>query len=203
MKSFFTRFFIKVKINQVVEYLAYSDILMLSGWGLISPIIAVFFTEQIKGGTVALAGFASAVYFFTKSIIQVPIARYIDLKKGEKDDYWVMVVGSCLTTTAAFLYIFASLPWHVLCIQCIHGIGGALSYPAWFAIFTRHVDKKQEGFEWSIYSTSTDIGAALSGALGGSLVASFGYNTVFLIVGTMSLIGTFFLMGIAKKLKNR
>lgn len=86
---------------------------MLSGWGLINPILAVFFTEQIIGGSVAVAGLASTVYFFTKSIFQIPIARAIDLKKGEWDDFWVMVLGSLLITAAPFLFIFARLPWHI------------------------------------------------------------------------------------------
>lgn len=197
------RLFSPIKINQVIQYLTYSDILMLSGWGLISPIIAVFFTEQIKGGSVALAGFASAVYFLVKSVVQIPVARYIDLKRGEWDDYWVMITGSLLITLAAFLFIFAQYPWQVITIQIIYGVGGALSYPSWLAIFTRHIDKKQEGLDWSIYFTTTDIGAALSGALGGLLAAALGYKIVFFLVGVISLLGTFFLAGITRKLKKR
>ncbi len=201
MKSVFRRVFYGLKVSQVIQFLTYSDILMLSGWGLVNPIIAVFFTEQVKGGTIALAGLASTTYFLTKSILQIPVARFIDNRRGEWDDWWVMVMGSLIITTSAFSYIFVSLPWHVIAVQILYGVGGALSYPAWLAIFTRHIDRREEGFEWSLYFTSVDIGAALTGGLGGLLAASYGYKLVFVIVGVASLIGTLFLAGITRKLR--
>lgn len=201
MKSYFRNLVVGLKVNRVIEFMTVSDFMMLSGWGLISPIIAVFFTNQIVGGSVALAGLASTAYFLTKSVLQIPIARFIDMRKGEFDDYWVMMAGSFIITISAFSYIFIKYPWQVIAVQMLYGIGGALSYPSWLAIFTRHIDRKEEGFEWSIYYTATDIGAALTGGLGGLLAAAYGYKLVFVIVGVMSLIGTFFLSGVTRELK--
>lgn len=192
-----------VKINQVIQYLTYSDILMLSGWGLVNPIMAVFFTNQIQGGSVELAGMAATVYFIVKSLIQVPIARYNDARKGEWDDYWVMIVGSLLITLSAFMFAFIRLPVHVLLVQVVAGIGGAMTYPSWLAIFTRHIDKHEEALEWSLYYTATDLGAALTAGLGGFIAGKFGYNSLFLTVGVISLIGTGFLAGVGRQLKRR
>jgi MFS family permease len=202
MKNAFRSYFYGLKVNKIIEYLTISDIVLLSGWGMVTPIIAVFFAENIEGGSVALAGLASTVYFLTKSILQLPFARYIDKKKGEWDDYIMMVAGTLTISLCAFLYIIASLPWHVMAIQVIYGIGGALSYPSWVAIFTRHIDKNEEGFEWSLYYTTTDLGAAAAAGIGGLMAASFGYNTVFLVVGIMSLAGTAFLAGLEKTSRN-
>jgi len=52
---------------------------------------------------VLLAGLASTVYLITKSIFQIPVARVIDKKKGERDDFWFMIVGSLLITLSAFM----------------------------------------------------------------------------------------------------
>lgn len=197
----FKKLFVGLRVNRVIEYMTLADVLMLSGWGLITPIIAVFFTEQVEGGSVALAGLASTTYFLVKSIFQIPIARIIDKRRGEWDDYKVMIAGSLIITTSAFLYTMVSLPWHVIAIQVLYGFGGALTYPSWLAIFTRHVDRQEMGFEWSLYYTATDLGAAFTAGLGGLLAATFGYNLVFLIVGVLSLVGTFFLAGITKELK--
>lgn len=201
MKNYFRSLVMGMKVNRVIEFMTMSDFMMLSGWGLISPIIAVFFTNQVVGGSVALAGLASTAYFLTKSILQIPIARFIDLRRGEWDDYYVMMAGSLIITISAFSYIFIKYPWQVILVQVIYGIGGALSYPSWLAIFTRHIDRREEGFEWSIYYTATDIGAALTGGLGGLLAASYGYHLVFIIVGVMSLLGTIFLSGVTRELK--
>jgi len=48
--------------------------MMLSGWGLINPILAVFISEQVVGGGVELAGMAATVYFVVKSVVQIPVA---------------------------------------------------------------------------------------------------------------------------------
>jgi len=162
-------------INAVVQFLTYSDILMMSGWGLVLPIISIFFSDQIAGGDVKFAGLASTVYFIVKSVVQIPVARMVDKHRGEKDDFWVMVAGSMLISLSAFLYMFATTKADVYGIQVLYGIGGALSYSTWLAIFTRHMDKNREGLEWSLYYTSVDVGSALTAGLGGLLAASFGY----------------------------
>lgn len=197
------RYFYHVRVNQVIQFMTYSDILMMSGWGLINPILAIFISEQVNGGSVILAGVASTTYLLIKSILQIPVARMIDIKRGEWDDYWVMIVGSLFITLSAFMFIFVREPWQVIAAQVVGGIGGAFSFPSWQAIFTRHIDKREEGLEWSIYFTAVDLGGALSAALGGFIASYFGYKSLFLVVGLMSLAGTLFLAGITRKLKKR
>jgi len=193
----------KFDINAVVQFLTYSDILMMSGWGLVLPIISVFFSDQIVGGDVKFAGLASTVYFIVKSVVQIPVARMVDKNRGETDDFWVMVAGSLLISLSAFLYMFATTKAHIYGIQVLYGMGGALSYPTWLAIFTRHVDKNKEGLEWSLYYTSVDVGSALTAGLGGLLAASFGYQFLFWLVGVSSIAGTMFLIGIREEMKKR
>lgn len=197
----FRRFVRGMHINRVVEFLTISDIFMLSGWGLIAPILAIFITDQVPGGTIELVGLSTTVYFLTKSVVQIPVARFIDLKKGEWDDYWTMIIGSLLISLTAFIYIFVHTAGQVYLAQFIYGLGGALSYPSWLAIFTKHIDKKEEAFEWSVYYTATDIGAALTAGLGGFIAQDFGYKTLFFVVGVMSLVGTLFLAQIGNKMK--
>lgn len=180
-------------INKVIRFLTFSDILMLSGWGLVNPIFAVFVTDQIQGGGVEIAGLAITIFLLTKSLTQVPIAWVIDRRKGEVDDFWVMIAGSLIIALSAFLFIFAKTISHILLIQIISGFGTALSYPSWLAIFTRHVDYHKEGFEWSIYFTLTDLGGALAAGLGGTIANYLGFQPLFLLVGLLSLLGTAFL----------
>lgn len=184
---------IDLSINKVIRFLTFSDILMLSGWGLINPIFAVFVTDQIQGGNVEIAGLAITIFLLTKSLAQVPIAWIIDRKKGEVDDFWVMIFGSLVISLSAFLFIFAKTVSHILLIQVISGFGTALSYPSWLAIFTRHVDYHKEGFEWSVYFTLTDLGGALAAGFGGAIANYLGFQPLFLLVGLLSLLGTAFL----------
>jgi MFS family permease len=165
------------------------DILFFSAFGLIGPIFAVFITKQIDGATVATVGFAATLNLLFRAILQMPIARYIDRHKGEKDDFFLMVAGSLLVSVVPFFYIFIKTPLHLYVVQAIYGIGGALSNPGWYAIFTRHIDKSKEGTEWSLENVSVALAAAGAAAMGGMVADYFGFKTLFILVGILALIG--------------
>jgi DHA1 family quinolone resistance protein-like MFS transporter len=192
-----------VKLNQVILSLIISDILVWTGWGLISPVIAIFFEEKIIGGSVAVAGMASTIYFLVKSVLQIPVARAIDKKSGENDDFWVLIVGNGLAAICAFLYIFVDQVWELYAVQILYGLSGALSYPSYQAIFTRHIDKHEEGFEWSLYYTAIDFGTAVAAGLGSWVIQLSGYVPVFAAVALMNFVGTGILFAIKKKLFKR
>ncbi len=165
------------------------DVMFFSAFGLIGPIFAVFVTNQIAGATVATVGFAAMVNLLVRAILQMPVARYIDKHKGEKDDFLFMVVGSTLISIVPFAYLFVTLPIHLYLAQVVLGIGGALTNPGWFAIFTRHIDKGKEGTEWTLENVGVGLAAAGAAAIGGILAERLGFHNLFLIVGILSLIG--------------
>jgi MFS family permease len=183
----------KVKVNNLIKILTYSDVLILSGWGLVTPIFAIFVTQQIQGGNLELVGLGQAVFLILKSVLQIPIAKFIDGIKGEMDDLVIMATGSIIISLVPFLYIGARNPLHLLLIQAFYGFGAALVTPGWLAIFTRHVDRDLEAEEWGIYNSMVGLGAALAGALGGFLAEKFGFQLLFSLVGTTCVAGTAFL----------
>jgi len=189
------------RINPVIKFLTLSDILLLSSFGLITPIFAVFITESIKGGTVEVVGLASAIYLLTKSVSQVPIARFLDKNKGEKDDFWAMVFGSLGITIVPLLYIFIETPVHLYLVQLFYGFFAAVAFPSWMAIFTRHIDKEREGLEWGVYQTLIDLGTAASASLGGFLAYRFGFAPLFVVISIISFFGTLFLLGVYHDMK--
>ena len=191
----------KLVDNKIIRTLILSDIFIISGFGLVSPILAVFFTEQIQGGDVKVAGLASTVYLITKSLLILPVGRFIDRKKGEKDDFYAMVLGSTLTSFVPFSYLFISSPAQVYLVQMLYGLGEALSYPSWLAIFTRHVGSKKTGFTWGLYYTMTDVFGAITAGVGGAIASHLGFRPLFMVVGTMSLVGSSVLLLFYKELR--
>ncbi len=179
----------KLSINRVIKTLIKADLIFLSAFGFITPIFAVFITQQIKGGDVKVVGFAVATYWILKSLLQIPISRFLDKTKGEKDDFYFLVFGFLIAAIVPFGYIFSSLPWHIYILEAIYSLGMAMAYPSWCAIFTRHIDKGREASEWGLDSTVLGLGTGITGAVGGILVSQFGFNMVFVIVGILALIG--------------
>jgi len=192
-----------MKINKVIKTLTYSDIVFFSAIGFIGPIFAIFLTDQIKGGDIKVVGFAAAFYWIVKSILQIPIASYLDKRKGEKDDFYFMVIGLFLASIVPFGYILSSLPWHIYAFQCLMGVGMAMNLPAWCAIFTRHIDRGKEALEWSIRSTGLGIGTGIAGAIGGVAVATIGFERLFIIVGILGFIGASLLLAIRNNIYPR
>lgn len=188
-------------INPVVRFLTISDILILSGFGLISPIFAIFIVDMINGGNLEVAGIASAIFLFSRSLVQIPAAVIIDKIKGEKDDFWALLIGSLIFSLVPLAYLFISSPLELYFVQFLYGLVMAFTYPSWLAIFTRHIDKEHEGIEWGIYQTFVDLGGAAAASLGGFLAYKFGFNLLFVLVSLISFVGSFFLVGIYRKMR--
>lgn len=191
-------------INKVIKVLIFSDIFLLTGFGFIAPIFAIFVAQRITVGNTSqaamVAGFAMAIYWGVKSFLQIPFGKYLDKTLGEKDDLYFVVIGNILAAISVFGYIFSSLPWHIYFLKGIYSLGMAMNIPGWAAIFTRHIDKGKEAFEWSTRSTLIGIGAGASGALGGVIAAKFGFNLLFAGVGIFALISAFLPLLIAKEI---
>ena len=189
-------------MNKVIRVLIISDFFIWSGFGLLGPVFAVFITEQIKGGGLEVIGFASSIYLICKSVLQIPIARFLDMCRGERDDFGAMLAGSFVMSVIPFLYLGISRPWELYVIEAFYGIGAALAYTSWEAIFTRHVDKDDVALEWSMYNTVTDVGGAVTASAGGLIAQAFGFHALFMTTGVVMCFGALLLITVAHAFKS-
>jgi len=187
-------------INKVIKILILSDLFLMAGWGMVIPILAIFIIDKIQGGNVQVAGIAIGVYWLGKSIIQIPVARYLDRTGGEKDDYYALIGGTLLASLVPLGFIFATLPWHMYLLQGINALGMAFAIPAWAAIFTRHIDKNQTAFSWSLDSSALGIGAGVAGIVGGTVAKIFGFTPLFIGVSIFGIISALLFLLIQKDL---
>ncbi len=190
-------------INKVIKILILSDLTLLTGLGFAAPIFAIFLTENIEGGNIEVAGFAAAIYWVVHSLVMIPFGKYLDKNHGEKDDLWFIIIGNFLGALAVFGYIFSSLPWHIYLLQGIYGLGMGMNMPGYTAIFTRHIDKGREAFDWSVRGALIGIGTGVAGALGGMIAQNFGFNILFIGVGIFIIISAFLPLLISKEMKAR
>lgn len=180
-------------VNPLVKTLVLSDFFMLAGIGFLGPILPVFISTEIAGGDVRIAGFATAVYM-AMWVLQVPIGQFLDRHHGDKDDFIFLILGAYITALSFFLFVFAEQVWQVLLIQAIAGLGRAIDLPAWYALFTRSLDKKREGYEWSLENVSVALAIGLVGALSGLVTKAYGFDVLFLIAGSVSFLGATILL---------
>ncbi|MFH1462693.1 MAG: MFS transporter [bacterium] len=187
-------------INKVIKILVFSDLLLLFGWGLIAPILAIFVVQNIQGGDAGVAGIAIGIYWLVKSIIQVFIANFLDKHKGEKDDLYSLIFGTILASLVPIGFIFAHFPWQIYLLQGIHALGMAFAVPSWSGIFTRHIEKGREAFCWSLDSSALGIGAGIAGIIGGTIAKTFGFVPLFVGVSVFGIISSLIIFLIKKDL---
>ena len=98
-------------VNKVMRAYIYWDLVINSAWGLLGPVFAIFLLETIAVGDIAqgakIAGFATLFYWLTKSILQIPIGRYLDKNHGEVDDFWFFVMGTFIVALVPLGFLFS------------------------------------------------------------------------------------------------
>ena len=184
--------------NKIIRTLIITDFFIYSGWGLIMPVLAVFIIDSIEGGDAGVVGMAIGIYWVAKSILQIPIGKYLDRNRGEKDDYWFMVIGTFLASLTPLLFLVSSEPWHIYGLQIVHALGMAMAIPSWGGIFTRHIDRGREAETWGLESSSLGIGVGIAGIIGGFVAKSIGFTYLFVIVSVFGLLGSALLLVIRK-----
>ncbi len=183
-------------MNRTIKILMLSDIFIFTGFGLISPILAIFIKENLIGGTIFAAGLATFIFWTTKSAVQLPLSKYVD-----RHDHKVtlLVIGTFVISAVPLLYIFAeSVKWIYLA-QFLYGIGSGLAFPCWLGLWSTNLDKHHESFEWSLYSTFVGIGAATAAAIGATITQFIGFKITFTLASIASFAGGLTLLILEKK----
>lgn len=193
---------IKFNLNKIIKYLVLSDLIFYTGWGLLSPIFAIFIVDLITNGTALVVGIAAGISLITRSVLRIPLGMYAD--KTQKNAYYMMFWGLLFSALVPFGYIFARLPSHIYILQAVLGAGLAMSTSGWTCLFSRHLDRGKESTEWGVDAVAVGIGPGIAGIVGGFAVTYFSFNLVFSAVGIIGLIGVMLLLAIEKDiLRNR
>jgi len=187
-------------LSKVVKVLVFFDLSLLFGSGLVDPILAVFIVGSIKGGNIQVVGISVAIYWGIKSILMLPIAKYLDNTPGEKVDFYFLIFGTLLASFIPLGFIFANLPWHIYALEAIHAVGMAAVLPSWSGIFTRHIKEGTEAQSWTLDSSAYGIGTALAGFIGGTVAEKFGFVPLFIGVAVFGVISALSCLLIKKEL---
>jgi len=185
-----------LKLNKIIKYLIYSDMVFYTGWGLISPIFAIFILNSIAGGSAFVVGIAAAVNLIVRSLLRVPFGMCAD--KSQRKSYYFMFWGLFISALVSLGYIIARSPWHIYLLQTVLGAALAMSTAGWTGIFAKYMDRGKESTEWGIDAVAVGIGPGIAGALGGLAVTYFSFNFVFVAVTLIGLIGAAILLVVRK-----
>jgi MFS transporter, DHA1 family, multidrug resistance protein len=183
-------------MNKTLKLLIISDIFVFGGYGLISPILAIFIKDNLIGGTIFAAGLASMIFLITHATLQL----LFSYKFNPEDRIWMLKLGTLLIALVPFGYIFSTHFYHIYFVEFIYGVGAAFAYPSWSSLFTSNLEKGKRGFQYSIYSSSVGIGTAITAGVGALLAESIGFQWVFAITGALGVVGLLLLFKLDKRI---
>jgi len=185
-------------MNKTIWLLLISDIFLLTGFGLMQPILSIFIKENLVGGTVFAAGIAVMLFILTKSLVQLPLSKIVD-KRKRSFRIKIMIVGTFVVSIVPFIYIFSDNVIYIYLAQIIYGLGTGLAFPSWMGLWSKNSAIRHKSYDWSIYSTVTGIGTGIAALLGATIAELFGFVYTFSLVGILALFACFVLLGLEMK----
>jgi len=174
-------------VNPLVKVFILSETFLWSGWNLVIPIFAIFAANEIQGSNIKIAATTYSTYLIVRVITELIAGKYLSGKKDAKKIFNTIIgtfiiavsfIGFGLSNTVLPLFIFFGTI----------GIGMGISAPAKYSLFSCHLDKGKEAFEWSIYDATIFTGMALSIVLGGFIAAEYGFKLLFFAASLVNFI---------------
>lgn len=183
----------EIRVNRVVKFFILSDYFFWGGWGLLSPVFAVFVLQRIGAANVFTVGVAAAFYYLVKALSEVPISVYLDKHEGEQDDFYALIIGLFLGGLAPLLFLVVKSIPALFLVMVIQGLSFALYSSSWPAIFSRHLDKDHFSLEWTADHFGIDLISAVMAFLGGGIALLLGFNFILILTAVLSFVAATFL----------
>lgn len=186
-------------MHKVLRILILSDLFIIGSFGLVQPIFAVYMIQNVVGISLTAIGIATTIQLVTKAIMQIIVAKWTDEEPGNRRELATLLIGSVLMSLVSFGYIWVHNLSMLYVLQFLYGLGGALAFPGWVVIYSRYIRAEKAGYEWSVYSTIVSLGTATAAAIGGYMAEAYSFTHLFVVIGTLSLIGSSFISYIFKQ----
>ena len=175
-------------INPKIRILLFGSNLWYLGAGLLGPLFAVF-AERI-GGDILDITWAWAIYLLTTGVLIILIGRISDIRIKKQT---LLMVGFALNTLLTFGYLLVNSPLRLFLVEAGLGVAAALANQTYDALFSLYEDRKREGYEWGLQDGGEQIFTAIGVIAGGFIVTYFSFQILFIIMGIVQSIATFYI----------
>jgi len=116
-------------------------------------------------------------YLLAISTLIVSVGRLGDIFGRRR----LLLIGISLFTLASLFCGIAPTLWLLLAARGLQGLGAAMMMALTVAMVGETVPKERTGSAMGLLGTMSAIGTTLGPSLGGILIASFGWETIFLV----------------------
>lgn len=152
------------------------------GYQFFVPFYALF-ADNI-GADIRTIGFIWSFYSILMAITMLIFGKLENSYSKEK----IVVYGFFLYSIGAFAFLLVSNIVSLLLVLAFNALMSGITIPAYKTLFTHLQDRGRESEEWSWLEASSMIAVSVGSAIGGIVLATFGFNGLFIIMGTIQII---------------
>jgi MFS family permease len=181
--------------NKAIRIMLFTNGLVLISSAMIAPIYAIF-VEKV-GGDLMDASVAGAIFTSIAGLVTLFSSKLSD---EVKENELILVVGYTIIGFGFLLYLFVSSVLFLFIIQAIIGLGEAIYTPAFDAIYSKHLDKKEAGLEWGAWE-ALDYFTRTIGALAGGVIATlFGFKILFITMALLCFLSALYILHLKRNI---
>ena len=180
--------------NKGLRILLITNALILVSGAMLGPIYALF-VEKV-GGSLLDASLTGGIFALVAGITTLVASKYADKIREER---YIVAGGYFLMGIGFLLYMFVNSIWFLFIVQAIIGFAEAIYLPAFDSLYSRHLTRNKEGREWGAWEATNYFTAAAGAGIGGLLVTYFGFNIIFVIMGTLSIASAVYITTLKNK----
>jgi MFS family permease len=132
----------------------------------------------------------------------MPVAKWVDKQGGEKWDFIILLAAGVSGIIYTFYLLFVDTIIEFYAFEVFAGLVDGFMMAAFYAIFSHHIDKESQGFEWSLFSIlGITIAVATSSFFGGRIADMYGFKPLFMLAGTLNVLGALVLVFLNKHMR--
>ncbi|MEA2102998.1 MAG: MFS transporter [Thermodesulfobacteriota bacterium] len=158
---------------RILSVLCISTLAAMMGFGILLPILPIYARDM--GASGAMLGIIFSSFAVTMAISN-PIVGRISDRFGYKR---ILAAGLGLHVPVMLLYVYASAPWHLICIRLVEGILSAMVETVAMAYVGSIAPKDREGSYMGIFNTFLFMGFGIGPLVGGYLADAYTIHMPF------------------------
>ena len=170
------------QLNRSLRILITTNSILAFVVGLFAPFYAVF--VEGLGGNIAFAGLSWAIFSIVAGVLILLFSNW-ELKVKEQE--LLIALGYILRGGVFLSYAFMTSITQLIFTQIFWGVSAAIGVPAFDAVYADHTAKDSSIVQWGEWEGISSITGGIAALVGGIMIQSFGYQTVFLAMAITSL----------------
>ncbi len=177
-----------LKEKSIIRSYIISESLIWSAWNAVFPIMAIYITSKVTGGTIESAGIAYSIHLVFRVIFEISVGKILH-NASDRKKFAISVIGLTLMSIAYAGFVFSKNIWFVFGLYAMLGTGIGIASPAKNSLFAMHLDKHKSAGQWASYDAITFLCTAIASAVGGMFATKFGFDALFAVVAILNLLG--------------